>query len=94
MNSKQNKKKKRLHGRVEKIIKPFAPNAPEKAQICIEEAEPLYREIRVENLVEDEGGRKARLKPKEEVDVVIEAEPDIPQDPAAGSQSVTGPSRS
>jgi hypothetical protein len=70
------RKRKKLHGTVEKIIKPFNPKEPEKAQIGVEEADELYREIRVENTVVDEDGEKARLKPDAEVDVIIEAEPE------------------
>jgi len=50
--------------------------APEKAQIDIQEADELYKEIRVENVVTDENGEKAKLKPGTEVDVIIEADSD------------------
>jgi len=52
------------------------PSEPEKAQIGIEEADELYREIRVENVVTDEKGKNARLKVGADVDVVIEADTD------------------
>jgi hypothetical protein len=68
------KKRKRLHGTVEKVIKPFVPCEPEKAEIRIAEADDLYREIRVENVVTDENGEKASLKPGAKVDVVVEAD--------------------
>ena len=68
------KKRKKLHGTVEKIIKPVAPSQPEKAQIGIEEADDLYREIRVENVVTDENGQKDRLKAGTKVDVIVEAD--------------------
>ena len=55
------------------------PTEPEKAQISVEEAEDLYREIRVENVVTDDKGEKARLKPGASVDVVVEAESDATQ---------------
>ncbi len=67
-------KKKRLRGRVEKVIKPPVPTEPEKAEISVDEAEDLYKEIRIENVVTDENGQKAALKPGAEVDVVIEAD--------------------
>ncbi len=70
------KKRKTLHGTVEKIIKPVHPSEPEKAQIAIEEGEPLYREIRIENELTDDAGRKGSLKPGAEVDVVVEADTD------------------
>jgi len=38
-----------LPGTVQKIIKPIDPHAPDTAEIAIEGAEDLYREIRVEN---------------------------------------------
>ena len=51
-----------MRGKVEKIIPPIVPTEPEKAQISVDEAEDLYREIRVENVVTDDRGEKARLK--------------------------------
>jgi hypothetical protein len=68
------KKKRRMRGTVQKVIKPSVPGEPEKAEISIGEAEDLYREIRVENVVTDENGQKAKLKPGSEVDVVVEAD--------------------
>ena len=68
------KRKRKMHGQVQKVIKPIIPTEPEKAQINIEEAEDLYREIRIENVVTDEKGGKSRLKPGEDVDVTIEAD--------------------
>jgi hypothetical protein len=76
------KKRQRLRGTVDKIIKPVIPNAPEKAQISIPEAEDLYREIRVENVVTGENGEKSRLKPGAEVDVVLEADSSATTPPA------------
>jgi hypothetical protein len=64
-----------LPGTVEKII-PANPIAPEKAQISVEGAEHLYREIRVENALDDENGNKVGLKPGVQVEVTIEAEKD------------------
>jgi len=68
------KKRKKMRGTVEKIIKPVSPMEPEKAQITITEADDLYREVRVENVVTDESGEKAGLKPGAEVDVIVEAD--------------------
>ncbi|HEX8815432.1 MAG TPA: hypothetical protein VF753_08025 [Terriglobales bacterium] len=68
------KKRKKLPAVVDKIIKPSLPNEPEKAQIEIEGADHLYREIRVENLVTDENGEKAKLKPGAKVEVIVEAD--------------------
>lgn len=68
------KKRKKLKGSVQRIIKPLHPQQPEQAQIELDDAEHLYREIRIENVVTDEKGEKARLKPGAKVDVVIEAD--------------------
>lgn len=70
------KKRKKLRGAVQKIIKSVSPSEPEKAQIDIKEAEDLYKEIRVENVLTDEKGKEHALKPGEEVDIVIEADSD------------------
>jgi hypothetical protein len=64
-----------LPGTVEKIVKSPFPEEPEKAQIAVEGADYLYREIRIENTLEDEKGKKVRLKEGAEVDVTVEAEP-------------------
>ena len=69
-------KKKRMRGSVQKVIKPVVPGEPEKAQIGVEEADDLYREIRIENVVTNEKGEQARLKPGAKVDVVVEADSD------------------
>ena len=70
------KKRKKMRGTVQKIIKPVVPGEQEKAQISVEEGDDLYREIRVENVVTDENGEKARLKAGSDVDVVVEADSD------------------
>jgi hypothetical protein len=67
-------KRKKLRGTVRKVLKPVAPGETEKAEISLEEADELYREIRVENELTDENGEKVRLKPGAEVDVVLEAD--------------------
>jgi hypothetical protein len=70
------KKRKKLSGVVEKVIKPLTPSDPEKAQIGIDGADDLYREIRIENVVTDDHGKKAGLKPGAKVDVIVEADSD------------------
>ena len=65
-----------LPGVVEKIIKPPFQGLPEKAQIAVEGADHLYKEIRIENTLTDENGRKVGLKPGAEVEVTVEADPD------------------
>ena len=67
-------KRKRLHGKVAKIIKPAVPSLPETAQIEIAEAEDLYREVRIKNEVTDDHGNAAALKAGADVDVVVEAD--------------------
>jgi len=65
-----------LPGTVEKVIKSPHPNVPEKAQITVEGAEDLYREIRIENVLTDEKGQIVSLKPGAPVEVTIEADPE------------------
>jgi hypothetical protein len=62
-----------LPGVVEKILRPIATGEPEKAQIAIEGADDLYKEIRVENTLKNPAGEEVRLKPGAEVEVTIEA---------------------
>jgi hypothetical protein len=69
------KKRKRMRGTVAKVI-PSLHDGEEKAEIDIHGADPLYREVRVDNEVTDEDGNTAQLKPGSEVDVVIEAADD------------------
>ena len=61
-------------GRVQKIIKSPIPDIPEKAEISVEGADHLYKEIRIENTLEDEKGRKVKLKEGAHVEVVVEAD--------------------
>jgi hypothetical protein len=62
-------------GTVEKIIKSPYPQEPEKAEIAVEGADHLYREIRIENTLEDEKGNKVKLKVGAQVNVTVEADP-------------------
>ena len=65
-----------LPGKVERVIHPHPRSGePEKAQISVEGADHLYREIRVPNRLTDDNGKNVKLKPGAEVDVKIEAEP-------------------
>jgi len=63
-----------LPATVEKIIKSPFPSMPEKAQLAVEGADHLYRELRIENTLTDENGARVRLKPGAEVEVTIEAD--------------------
>jgi hypothetical protein len=66
----------KMPGTVEKIIQPAHPGQPEKAQISVEGADDLYREIRIENLLTDENGDEVRLKKGAEVEITVEADPE------------------
>ena len=65
-----------LPGTVEKIIRPTHPAEPEKAQIAVEGADHLYKEIRIENKLVDGDGKKVGLKPGAQVEITVEAEPE------------------
>jgi hypothetical protein len=65
-----------LPGTVEKIIPAIGNQIPEKAQIQLEGADELYREIRIDNTLEDADGNPVSLKKGADVDVTIEADPD------------------
>jgi hypothetical protein len=65
-----------LPGTVEKIIKPLIPDLPEKAQISVEGADDLYKEIRVENSLTNDKGEEVKLKEGAKVEVTLEANPE------------------
>ncbi|MGA9967952.1 MAG: hypothetical protein WBQ10_22335 [Terriglobales bacterium] len=65
-----------LPGTVEKIIKSPHPSDPEKAQIAVEGADELYKEIRIANNLTDENGDQVRLKQGAKVEVTVEADPE------------------
>lgn len=78
LNGKRKKAMTRLPGTVDKVIKPHpASGEPEKAQILIEGADHLYREIRVPNKLTDEDGNKVKLEEGTEVEVKIESEESV-----------------
>jgi hypothetical protein len=65
----------KLPGTVERVIKPHPSSTePEKAQIAVEGADHLYRELRVPNKLTDEDGHPVKLKEGTEVEVKIESE--------------------
>ena len=66
----------KLHGVVDKVIPSNHPSQPEKAQIVVDEAEDLYKEIRIDNALENGDGETVQLKHGTEVDVIIEARVD------------------
>jgi hypothetical protein len=63
-----------LIGTVEKIIRSFS-SEPERAQIVVEGADHLYRELRIENALTDAAGNRVQLKPGAKVQLTVEAEP-------------------
>jgi len=67
------KSKVKKDGTVQKIIKHHS-QAPETAEIAVEGAEDLYREIRIENELRGEDGEKVKLKKGAHVDVIVEAD--------------------
>ncbi len=64
-----------MPGTVEKIIKSPHRDVPEKAEIAVEGADHLYREIRIENKLTDEKGKEVKLKEGAPVEITVEAEP-------------------
>src|ERR1700722_11644069 len=62
-----------LPGTVEKIIKSPYSAEPEKAQISVEGADHLYREIRIDNTLTNENGDEVSLKRGAHVEVTVEA---------------------
>ena len=61
-------------GTVKKVIQHPDPREPEKAEIAVEGADHLYREIRFENRLEDGDGKNVKLKQGAHVNVTVEAE--------------------
>jgi len=61
-------------GKVRKIVPSIVPSESEKAEIEVRDGDPLYREIRIDNTLENADGKKVKLKKNADVDVTIEAE--------------------
>jgi hypothetical protein len=78
-----------LPGTVQKIIHSPDPSIPEKAEIAVEGADELYKEIRIENTLTDDKGNVVKLKPGAEVEVTVEAPPEAVV-PKNGAQSKNG----
>lgn len=62
-----------LPGVVEKVIESKHPALPERAQIAVEGADDLYREIRINNTLKATDGETVTLKEGDEVKVTVEA---------------------
>jgi len=67
------KPKVTLPATVDRIIRSPYPDEPEKAQITVEVAEELFKEIRIENSLTDANGEEVKLKPGAQVEVTVEA---------------------
>jgi hypothetical protein len=65
-----------LPGTVENVIEPSHPSEPEKAQIVVEGADHLYREIRIDNTLTKKNGEKVSMKKGAHVEVTVEAPPE------------------
>jgi hypothetical protein len=65
-----------LPGTVDKIVKPRAPGKREQAQIEVEGADHIYKEIRIENALTDDLGQEVRMEPGDKVNVTITSEPE------------------
>ena len=63
-------------GIVEKVMKPRDPRDPEKAQVVVDGADRLYREIRIDNTLNDANGQEVALKPGAPVEVTVAVDPD------------------
>ena len=63
-------------GKVEKIIPAVVANRSETAQVAVEGADELYRELRIENKLRDNAGNSVSLKKDAQVEVTITADSD------------------
>jgi hypothetical protein len=66
-----------MPGTVKKIIPSLRPNQPEKAQIAVDGADRLHRNLRFENTLTDEHGDDVKLKKGAHVEVTVIAKPKI-----------------
>ena len=65
------KPKTTKRGRVKKIIKSPDPSVPEKAEVEVHGADDLYKEIRIDNVLQDEHGKKVKLKESASVEITV-----------------------
>jgi len=66
--------KKKLSASVRKIIPPLMSGEPETVEIRVDDAEDLYREIRIPNTFTNQNGESGSLKPGSRVAVIVEAD--------------------
>lgn len=64
-----------MAGTVDKIIPSPRPSQPEQAQIAVDGAAHLYRDLRIDNTFTDEHGDDVKLKKGAHVDVTVTAAP-------------------
>ena len=62
-----------LRGNVERILSAVGKNGSDVVQIVIQDAEPLYREIRIRNPFQDSNGKAITLQADSEVEITIKA---------------------
>ena len=65
-----------LPATVEKVIKSPVPDEPDKAQISVHGADALYRELRIENTLQNDKGDEVKLKAGAKIEVTVEAPAD------------------
>jgi len=66
--------KKKLSASVRKIIPPLMSGEAETVEIRLDDAEELYREIRIANIFTDQNGEAGILRPGSRVDIIVEAD--------------------
>jgi len=64
-----------LHGTVDKIITSRVSSETEKAQISIDGADDLYKQLRIKNTLTDEGGNEVCLERGANVEITVEVDP-------------------
>ena len=69
--------KKKFSASVKKIIPPLMSGEPETVEIRLDDAEDLYREIRIANTFTDQNGEAGSLKPGSRVAIIVEADLEV-----------------
>ncbi len=64
-----------MGGVVQKIISSPSSNVADTAEISVDGAEDLYKEIRIENTLQDSKGNEVELKAGDNVTVTVKTEP-------------------
>lgn len=65
-------------GVVRSVIRSLDPMEAERIEITVHGADPLYREIRLENALRDDEGNEVRLVADQRVEVIIRTGPNAP----------------